>query len=301
MTPTAVPYALAARAAWKRARAAVDTSDAAVASGALDDLLACPATFDEPYVLKALPAFVSWWWDRVGYVDDRPARLWSAFAEHALAHQDPWLASVAQAQRAWHLACVGDLERLDALVDQTLRLDPDTFGDGPSRHPEAPDAPSSVWWAQLCVLRPALWSAAWKSRQERAQELLDALVEVLDAIERPIDHDVWALDAAMRAAIAAGSDDWVRGHRDAWVHKLRGLHHPRAPFHEALAIGLTARENHERRAAFDRAAALTEVVGPDWRADVWWHRERMEHGEACTPSAELRTHVDRYGLWGVTP
>lgn len=262
------------RIAWRIAKAGYDFDDPDAMLDGLDPLLAEGAPFAHvPAGRRALAAIATRWWDTRGYADDRIPRLFDALARVHADEVDPWLAATARAKLAWHHACAGDLEALDAIIEHTLGLDPKRFGTGPHRHPSASDAPSSVWWAQLEVTRTGLWSAVWTRRRDRARDLVDALLDAAEAARLDVHSDVWFLDPLARAGIAFSLDDLVADVGTAWVDALDALDGPRPAFHHALAEGLLASHNAHPAYAIDaleRALALADshILGPEWRIDV---------------------------------
>jgi hypothetical protein len=297
---------LAVRSAWRFAKAAHDTQDPAAALRALDHLLALPAALAADEALRALPALTQLVWDHAGYADPRPAEAWAALAVHHERTRDPWLAATARAQQAWHLACAGDHPGLDAIVDRMLSLDPRTFGDGPSRHPDAPDARGSVWWAQLAVLRTAAWSAAWAGRRRRAVDLVDALLDAAEAARVDVAADVWTIDPAARAALAGGEPGQIEALAGAWRARLARLEAPRAPLHRALAAALLDPPSREAAHALGDAAdrALADRVGPEWAADAWSRaasvaRDAGDADLATAAAARAEALIARFGLGGL--
>lgn len=295
------------RTAWKLAKAAYDYDDFQALDLAFDHLLDSEDALGGPVALKALPPLTQRWWDRRGYHDKRPAELWRRFSESAQAAGDPWLAATGQAQRAWHLSCSGDLDTLDELVDHYLHLEPRRFGEGPHRHPDAPDTPTSLWWAQLTLLRPALWNVAWQPRRRRAEELIEALLDATDAAEIDLETSAWNLDAAMRAALANELTEFVSRWGRPWLRTLRTLNHPRASFHRTLAEGLmdlvAERPTSITKLQQAQDLANASTLGPEWRADALQQRLAAQiRFEPSNPPGdahrELKGLHRTFGLWG---
>jgi hypothetical protein len=253
---------LFAKVAWRRAKAGYDFGDADAMLDAVTPLLEAGRPFeDHPPARRAMQPIATRWWDTRGYGDDRVARLWAAWAESYRREGDPWMAAQGEAQRAWHLACAGDHQALDALIERYLALDPRRFGTGPHRHPKAPDTPASVWWAQLDLVRTGLWAATWARRRERARDLLDALEDAAEAarLERP--DEPWFLDPVLRAALAFGLDAPRGAYARAWLPALDRVDGPRGALHRSLARGLL----HEDVEALEAAAtqALEHHLGAE--------------------------------------
>lgn len=301
---------LLVRVCWRLAKAAHDLAEPQALARAMDHLLSVPGAFAHPSAVRALPALCQKWWDLEGYHDERPGRLWLGFIEHYQAQGDPWLSACGRTQRAWHLACSGKLDELDELVNAVLALDPHRFGDGPSRHPQAPDTPTSVWWAHLAVLQPALWSAAWSHRPRRAAYLLDALLDASDAAQMPVASSAWLIDAAARAAYANDLTESIARYTGPWRQRLNDLDHPRADFHRAMADGLLASHQSSESAtpAFLSAAdiAAKRAIGPEWQVDALLHAARAgqrfgPHDGADDAARRARSLVDTFGLAGLLP
>lgn len=264
---------------WRLAKAGHDFDRLDVMLDALDPLLdeARPALgtpFDHVRsARRALSPIARRWWDARGYGDDRIARLWLAWAETYRDEGDPWLEASGHAQRAWHLACAGDQDALDTIIERYLATDPKRFGSGPHRHPRASDTPSSVWWAQLELVRIGLWASAWTGRRRRAQDLLDALEDAAEAAALDRADEPWFLDPACRAALAFGLEDVLAAYAEPWLAALDRLEHPRAAFHRALAAGLVAgHRGHPEQAieALQRAVRLADdgKFGAEWQIDA---------------------------------
>jgi len=295
---------LRVRVAWRYAKAAHDAGDLSALSASIDNLLATDDTMADAGAIRAVSAISKRWWDTAGYRDDRPARLWLALSEHHRSAGDPWLAASAETQRTWHLACAGALDALDASVDDLLATDPRRFGAGPSRHPDAPDAPTSVWWAQLARLRTALWSAAWTGRPDRARDLLDALLDAADAAEVSIEADPWLIDPAMRAALTAGEGALIDRWASAWTATLSRRGEERAELHLALALGLTG-EPDDAPLHLERAAAIAadRSLGPEWQVDALSRASERHPDPAAAQRTAARASalIERYGLGGLLP
>lgn len=301
---------LHARAGWRLAKAAFDFHDLGYLGIALDHLLVNELALDDPSALRALPRLSQRWWDTAGYRDPRLSTLWQAWSTRRQEQGDPWLAATGHAHLAWSLACTGQLDALDDLTEHILSLDPRRFGDGPHRHPDAPDTRSSVWWAQLELLRPSLWSTAWSPRRDRARDLLDALLDAAAAADIEVASSAWDLDPAMRAAIANDLSAFVDRWAEPWIAGLRDLDHPRASFHLALAQGLLQARASQPASieALEVAASIAEAsdIGPEWQADAWCQvlRAATRLGQSSRAARAQQRAVDlisTYGLGGLRP
>lgn len=286
---------------WRLAKAGYDFEQHDVMLDALAPVLGSDDPFAHaPGSRRALPAIATRWWDARGYADDRLNRLWGAWARVHEAEGDPWMAASGRAQQAWHRACAGDHAGLDELVEQYLALDPKRFGNGPHRHPDAPDTPSSVWWAQLELLRIALWSTVWSDRRERALDLLDALEDAAEAAELHRASEAWFLDPACRAAIAFDLHDVRDRYAEAWIASLSRLDHPRAPFHLALARGLVAASRGDRSTALPHLEDAVRLAdegrfGAEWSMDARRELAKILAADEPERAARLRSEGSDLG------
>ncbi|MFK7929620.1 MAG: hypothetical protein AB8H79_15600 [Myxococcota bacterium] len=257
---------------WRLSKAHYDFGTPEGMLDAVTPLLEAGQPFHgNPGARRALSTIAKRWWDSRGYADDRVAKLWGAWAQSYADDSDPWMQASGETQRARHVACAGNNEELDSIIEHYLTLDPKRFGVGPHRHPSAPDTPSSVWWAQLELLRIGLWHATWSQRADRAIDLLDSLEDAAEAAEIDRASDPWFLDPACRAAIAFGWADVLERYSADWLRALRALDHPRAAFHLALATGsLPSTDPADAIAALQEAIHLadTDKIGAEWRIDA---------------------------------
>lgn len=286
---------LKARIAWRRSKAAFDVGEVDVMLDAVTPLLEQGDPFaHHPTGRRALLPISTTWWDTRGYQDPRLPRLWQAWVASYEAEGDPWMAAQGRARLAWHHACAGDQDALDAVIEHVLQQDPRSFGQGPHRHPSAPDTPSSVWWAQLELARTGLWAAVWHGRRDRARDLLDAMEDAAEAAELVRTKDPWFLDPIMRAALAFDLSEPLRSYRQAWLDALSSVDGPRGVFHRALASGVLAL--HDARpdiavTALDEAVATAEEarIGVEWTVDAM----------ACLERALIASgHAGRAGVLG---
>lgn len=257
---------------WRLAKAAYDFGRPDTMLHAIAPLLDRGNPFtDSAAARRALAPISTRWWDSRGYADDRIAALWTAWADAYRKDGDPWMEASGRFQVAWHRACAGDHAGLDQIVEHYLALDPRRFGTGPHRHPRAADPAASVWWAQLELVRIGLWQAVWAHRADRAIELLDAMEDAAEAAEVVRHDEVWFLDPVCRAGLAFGWEAVVERYAMSWQATLDRLDHPRAEFHQALAIGLLpTTPGADRERTLRRAMHLAEQgqIGAEWQIDV---------------------------------
>jgi hypothetical protein len=291
--------ALVEKVAWRLSKAAFDFGTITQAFDALSPILAAPFAYSSG-PRSAVPELCTRWWDECGYRDPRPYQLWRATVESWRADGDPWMAAAATSRLAWGYACAGAWSDLDAVVEGTLQLDPRTFGEGPHKHPRAPDTPSSVWWAHIEVLRTALWATAWTPRPARAIDWLDAAADALAGASLPEDGDLWLLDASMRAAIANGLDV-APARQKRWLHQLSDHAGPRGAFHRSIGQGVLAAQAERADEASNHFAHAARIarehrLGPEWEADALLRRADLGDAQAQEQGQHL---VDHFGLLGL--
>lgn len=276
-------HPLVARVAWRRAKAAYDLGATDEMLACLEGVLALEAPFDDhPQGLRAAQPIARRWWDERGYGDPRITRLWEAFRDAWRAGGDPWMAASGETQLAWEWACSGAIEPLRALLVARGGMTPRDFGDGPTKHPRAADAPSSVWFAQMDLARVALRAGVWARDEALAREAHEVYADALAEAELDEDADHWFLETAGRAERTFG---WRGDLAERWVVSATRLDHPRARLHRALAEGVGK----------GWPAALLEVLddadaaGPEWGVDL-----RLEvHAMGGDPDERLRDEARR--------
>lgn len=301
--------ALLGKVSWRLAKAAYDFGTPEQMLDAVTPLLEAGEAFAHHGPgRRAMAPIAKRWWDTRGYADHRVARLWEAWSDSYRAEQDPWMEAMGQAQLAWHLACAGDQTELDAIIERYLAMDPRAFGAGPHRHPDAPDTPSSVWWAQLELLRTGLWAAAWSGRRDRARDLADAIEDAAESAELDRAADPWFLDPLIRVGLAFDLREILDTWYAPWEATLSASDTPRARFHLALGRSLELRRTGDHFAAWEAAGgalehALEQRFGPEWTVDALVARAGAEAG---LPGASRSKTLDEitelkstYGLWGL--
>lgn len=284
---------------WRLAKAEFDFGSARRMLDALQDVLALDDPFAHyPGGLLAVDRLARRFWDEVGYGEPLILHLWDAAARAWERQGDAYLAAGAKVQQAWELACRGDKTGLRELLVRVGNLTPNNFGDGPHRHPRAPDAPSSVYWVQLDLGRTVLWASCWMRDDRLAWEAHEVFEDAAEgaAIER--GDEVWYLDPALRAALTFG---WPhRQHLRAWVPALERVKEPtRRAVHLGLARGLLTREEGDRpmaRAHFIAASQAAEEgrAGPEWVVDGLV--EALHEAASPEDQAKAQAVMDAHGV-----
>lgn len=258
--------------AWRLAKAEYDHGTPQAMIEALRPILDQDDPFEHYRAgLRAADPVTRHYWDHVGYGEPLILELWEAASRAWRRDGDPYLAAVGDLQRAWQFACRGEREALRDLVQHYGNLTPDTFGEGPHRHPRAPDAPTSVFHVQLDLARTALWSACWTRDDRLAWEAGELAEDAAEGAGLERLEEVWYLDPVLRASITFG-DTVAPDTQAAWLGQLSRLSEPRRTVHLGLAHGLLARRAGEQTAKqhfLDAAhAAGQATIGPEWLADA---------------------------------
>jgi hypothetical protein len=248
--------------AWRRAKAAYDL-------GATDEMLDCLAgvlALDEPFAdypqgLKAAEPLARRWWDERGYGHPLVQRLWEAFIDAWRRGGDPWLAACGEAQLAWDWACSGRIDELTALLVRRGGQGPREFGQGPTKHPRALDASTSVFWSQMDLSRTALRAAVWADDESLAREAAEVYADALAEADVAESDDYWFLETVGRAERRFG---WRGDVAERWLAAAPALEHERAPLHRAIAEA----EGRGRRSAALEALPLADAAGPEWGVDL---------------------------------
>lgn len=283
-------------AGWRRAKAIYDHGEAEALPDALDPLLALDDLFSHyPQGLSAAQPITRRIWDHLGYGDERVLRLWEAYSAHHRRLGDPWLASQGDVQRAWHLACRGELAQVVAVSEHYQGLSPARFGRGPTKHPEAEDTTLSLFWVQADLARVALRAATWAGEARAATDAEELLLDALATAGRPMEKDPWVVDALCRAAdrferVTAPWRAW-KTHLSRWETDHVAL--------AALGQGVLHRRAGDGAAAvrdFERAASLAQAhhAGFEWVADALQQAQRVD--PSPERDARLRALRTRTGV-----
>lgn len=250
-------------AAWRLSKAHHDYGTPEGALDALDWLQTEGRTPWEGYARarEGMERLSAWVTSTAGYGDPRLVDLWRGWLD-ALAN-DPWRRAQGTVQLAWVLACRGDLDALRQLAEGVFRTSPSRFGTGPTAHPDAPDTPTSVYYAQLELARVLLRGATWVGDTATAEDALDAWYEAAGAVE--VEPDYWLLEAHAHASVRLG---WGEG-LDDFAAAHAALDHPRARVHRPLGAAILALDaGADATLALRQAAASAreEHVGYEWEA-----------------------------------
>lgn len=269
--------ALLATACWRLAKGHYDAGEVASALDALDPLLTRILERDNffsakrpltpfshyPAGLSALEALSRAFTDRYGYTDARLLALWDAAVATRAEGHDPYLTARARIERAWLHACTGQHDAIAPELERYARMAPADFGQGPTRHPRAADAPSSLIWVTLDLARAALWCATWRQDDRAAWYAREALEDAAEEAQLPRHADVWHLDAVLHAGQRFG---WDTGDDPRHLGTLLNAK-PLPPAHQLRLEAL-----HQRLAGQDATAqahaaahaALEAHAGPEW-------------------------------------
>ena len=285
-------HPLTQRLAWRRSKLAHDLGHPVAALEALEPLLAGHADPFEHYPsgLQACATLATAYWDQVGYGAGVLRRLWLRCSAAWEARGDPYLALHARVQLAWDYACAGDGATLRQELERFADLLPQALDGGPTRHPSAPDAASSVPWLQLDVARTALRAATWSSDTALAERAEDVFEEAAEDAGLQRDAAYWFLEPMALVRLRLGRRDPDR-YVEAWWRLAPKLQHPRAVFHRALA-----QAELDRHAGRDEAAARGFLTasreaqrgryGPEWVIDPAVEQARIQ-GEVAPQIREM--------------
>ena len=227
---------------------------------------------DYPQGLRAVERIVRRYWDEVGYGSPLTMRVLEAARSTWENRSEPVLAARMTVQAAWQHACRGDATRLEQLLTSFDVLRPRDFRDGTHRHPDAPDAPSSVWWLQLDLARTVLRSATWTAHPHLAWRAFQSLEDAAEEAEVDRSSAFWFLEPAVHAGL-----DHAWRETDAYVapyeRALQHLEGPRAPYHRCLGEGVLAAHrgrNTTAATALEQAAHLARkgALGPEWELEA---------------------------------
>jgi len=249
--------------AWRLAKACYDLGRTDEMLTALAPELDADAPFERyPQGLGAVELLARRWWDERGYGHPSIEKLWTAYVAAQEDHGDPWLAACGRAQLAWSWACEGQREALWKLLVHTGGLGPRDFGRGPTRHPRADDASTSVFFAQMDVARIALRAAEWLGDEAMAREAYEVYADALAEADEPADY--WFVAEA--------------------------LDHPRAPLHRALAA---AQVNGDATELVARLS-MADAAGPEWGIDARLLLDGLDGDPRWR--REARGRVARFGV-----
>ena len=282
-------HPLHTKARWRLAKVHHDRHRPAEALTAIEPLLEAEDPFaGYPHGVEAVGPMAVQAWHRLGYADRRIDRLWH-HAERAH-RSDPVRASQARLQRLWASACRGERETIAAELDAFVRLDHRIFLDGPSRHPRAVDAVTSVPWLQLDAARTALRAAIWCRDPIVAELAEDAFEDAATDADLDRSTEIWFLEpiSLVRRRLARPDPD---DYASAWFALAGRIDYPRRAYHHRVALAEAARASDPDRSAARYAEAASvareEDHGPEWVVDAL-----SESGQR----AEAQEWMDRYGV-----
>ncbi len=287
--------------AWRAAKIAHDRAKPGQALELLAPLLFTDADPFEHYPagLSACAALTEAAWGQLGYRHPTVRRLWERASQAYEERGDPYLAATARVQLAWDYACGGDLGELAAVVIHFDEMPPRAFEGGPSRHPRAADAMTSLAWLQLDVARTQIRACTWRGTHTH----LDAAVDLFEtaADDAGLDRATayWFLEPLALARLRLerpDPDDYV----SAWLDLAPTLTHPRAAYHRAIAraMGAWVRSDQPERAAatLRDASRLASAghFGAEWEIDPARHATALDgqpDPAAATRIEQLSVHI----------
>jgi len=275
-------------AGWRLAKGVYDFGDVSALMDALEPVLATEAPFEHhPTAVAAAEPIAQRVWNKLGYGDVRVLRLWEAYSDHHRAIGDPWLAAMGDVQRAWQLACLGQVAQVRGLLDHYANLSPRRFGRGPTKHPDAWDTTLSLFWVQADMARTLLRCATWTHDEPQAVEAREVYKDALAASERHPDRTWWFVDPVCRAADRFG---WTVQTWSPWSRGVANLAEQH-PVHTGIAQAILHRRAGRTGPALDAldgaaTVAIEVEAGWEWVADAWTERLRIEQ------TSDLRCRLD---------
>ncbi len=167
--------------AWKRAKAEYDFGRPEQVVRHLDGVVDRADLFDAwpPGVLGAEQVARAHQ-DTVGYGDPTVIALWERLSTFHRDHGDRYRSARAALELAWDAACRG-LPTTPFLQPLASLLPSDLKG-GPSWHPDAADAASSLPWLTLDAAHTGLRAAIWSGDVHEIPHALDDLQHALDEL-----------------------------------------------------------------------------------------------------------------------
>jgi hypothetical protein len=282
---------------WRRVKVAFDRGDMPALLQAMDAVTGELHPFDaSSAALRGAEPVARRLWDAAGYGLPCMERMWVAYTKTWRDAGDPWMAACGETQLAWEWACSGRLDEVGQLLERTARLDPRSFGTGPSRHPLAADAPTSVWFAQMDHARVALQGAVWGCEEGLARVAAELYADALADAELNEDDDIWFLEGVGRAEVRF---DWPRTVAPRWHKRAATASHPRVAFHGALAQAVLAPTRDSLAdlvGHFDAADAYGPEWGVDARIEAALLGDRLETGDVDRWRADAMERARTYGL-----
>ncbi len=276
---------------WRHLKVLFDLGRVEKAEKVLVDVL----ELDEPFGegsggIRAAEPIARGIWDRLGYGRPSVRTLWARYIDQWEQAGDPWMAACGRAQLLWEWACAGELARVREAVETIACATPSRFARGPSRHPRAPDAAGSLFYAQMDHARTAAWASVWSADEQLARLALELYADALAEAELPEDY--WFVESSARAELRFG---WPVDALARWEGEARRLDHRRGALHLGLA---------QAELGADPVASLAPLLpeaddaGPEWGVDARRVLVRSATGDPRSErwAAEADATIEQYGL-----
>jgi len=276
---------------WRHLKALFDLGRVEQAEKVLLDVLELPEPFGEGSGgIRAAEPIARGIWDRLGYGRPSVRTLWTRYVDQWEQGGDPWMAACGRAQLLWEWACAGEMVRVHEAVEAIACATPSRFAGGPSRHPLAPDAAGSLFYAQMDHARTAAWASVWSADEKLARLALELYADALAEAELPEDY--WFVESTARAELRFG---WPLDAVERWEVEARRLDHGRAALHLGLA---------QAELGADPAASLAHLLpeadeaGPEWGVDARRVLVRSANDDLRSErwEAEANATIEQYGL-----
>ncbi|MCO4745598.1 MAG: hypothetical protein KC912_12470 [Proteobacteria bacterium] len=271
-----------AQVAWRRAKAEYDFGDARGISEALEPVLDLDAPFaGSEAALGACELLVRRMRDQGGYADPLPDELLQRAAAAWRDRADPVRALWIDVQRAWSLACRGELAVLETLTDNADRMRARDVAHSQFRHARAESAALSLAWMQLDLWRAALRGATWTEDDAAIGRALDGIEDAAEDAGLRRLADPWFLEAVVSAQWQLGRAD-SPGYAPALERCLERVDGARGALHRLLFAGWSSLRSIPTSSHFVEAADVAgrAAAGPEWQAWAWRGAQRAGHADA---------------------
>jgi len=282
---------------WRLAKAAYDFDRPATLAGAVRALIRLQHPFEGyPARRAAAPLIAARLWDTEGYQSHTLELMVMLERAHASVG-DGYLAALAVVHQAWHLACTGQLDTLNALATRYSSMTPRVFGRGPTKHPEAEDSSLSLYWIQADLARTQLRANTWGGLEVEAKQAATGYERAMAMAGRDRWRNFWYVDPVCRAADQFG---WATPAFASWSRLLPAVESAHATHHD-LASGVLARRRGNDRlalASFEAAAqrATTDMAGFEWRVDALTMAATVNGADTYALMAEARATATMAGI-----
>lgn len=269
------------------------TNDPRALAAAMGLLTACEDDdfWTNPDSEPLLQEWTFWYWDRAGYSDDWPVRVWSKWWPRNV-EADPAHATHGMALVAWHQAVRGARDDVHAMLDAW-------------RKHVRPESEAEV---DPILFDAAFMAGVWAEDADLARKGRDAYLEHLRREGTPPEGEHQFLRDAVRAASLFGwKDDLERW----WKPYLAGLRDmyigpEKEEMERTRAKALTALHAGNHKEARARFLELTEhahdkKLGPEWVAEGSVEAARMSallgsRHDAISDLKWAHEVMDRYGV-----